>query len=180
MTEMRDKGFGFKPYNPYVANRMIGGKKTMVFCHVDNLKVSHVDPKELSKFMEWMEGIYKEPRITRVRVYDYSGMAFDFRNPGELQTAMVNGLKGVWEDFSEVIMERSMILAADQLFQVRPEDNQKLLYKDRETGFHRTVAQLLFFIQRARKYIKISIAFLCKRVRKLDRYEPIKLVRVLR
>ena len=48
---------------------MIGGKKIAVLWHVYDLEVSHVEPKEVSKFMEWLVGIYKELSITRGRVH---------------------------------------------------------------------------------------------------------------
>ena len=55
---MRGKGFEINPYDPCMSNKIIGGKQ-MEFCwHVDDLKVSHVDPKEANKFMEFLECIY--------------------------------------------------------------------------------------------------------------------------
>ena len=52
-----------------------------ICCHVDNLKVSHVYPKKVTNFMECIEGIYKELRITRVNVHQYLGMTLDFWTP---------------------------------------------------------------------------------------------------
>ena len=48
---MRGKGFELNPYNPCVANKIIGGKKMTFFCNVDDLKVSYVDPREVTHFM---------------------------------------------------------------------------------------------------------------------------------
>ena len=53
---MRGKGFGLKPHDPCVANKIIGGKQMEVCFHVDDLKVSHVNPKKVYNFMEWIEG----------------------------------------------------------------------------------------------------------------------------
>ena len=50
-----------------------------VFWHVDDLKVSHVDPKDITNFMEWIEGIYGYLGITRSKVHKYLGMALDLR-----------------------------------------------------------------------------------------------------
>ena len=52
VADMRGKGFGIKPYDPRVENKMIGGKKMAVCWYVNDLKVSRVDPKEVTKFME--------------------------------------------------------------------------------------------------------------------------------
>ena len=49
---MRGKGFGNNPYDPCVANKMILGKKMMIYWHLEDLKVSHVEYKEVTKFME--------------------------------------------------------------------------------------------------------------------------------
>ena len=38
-----------------------------VYWHVDELKLSHVYPKEVTNFMEWIEEIYGERRIKRER-----------------------------------------------------------------------------------------------------------------
>ena len=39
VVEMRDKGFELNPYDPCVANKIIGGKQITVLWHVDDLKV---------------------------------------------------------------------------------------------------------------------------------------------
>ena len=54
MADMRGEKFELNPYDPCVANKMIGGKQITICWNVENLKVSHVDPKEVTKFMEWI------------------------------------------------------------------------------------------------------------------------------
>ena len=49
---MIDKRFKINLYGPCVANKMIKNKKMKVYWHIDDLKVSHVDSKEVTKFME--------------------------------------------------------------------------------------------------------------------------------
>jgi hypothetical protein len=39
---------------------MVNGKQMEVIWHVDDLKVSHVDPKENTKFANWMKEMYGE------------------------------------------------------------------------------------------------------------------------
>ena len=51
VADMRGKGFELNPYDPCVENKMIGGKQVSVCWHVDNLKVFHVEPKEVTIFM---------------------------------------------------------------------------------------------------------------------------------
>ena len=84
---------------------------------------------------------------------------------------MVDYIKGVLEYSPEVRMGRHTILADNNLFQVRPEDYQTLLNKERATELYHMVAWLLFFMSRARKDIKISINFLYNWVRSPDEDE---------
>ena len=81
LADMRVKEFELNPYGPCVVNKIIGGKQITVYWHVDELKVSHVDPKEVTYFMEWLEGIYGELSITRGDLQKYLGMTLDFQNP---------------------------------------------------------------------------------------------------
>ena len=66
---------------------------------MDDLKVSYVDPKEVTIFIVWIEGTYGELSITRGKVHKYLGMMLDFRTLGELQITMLNYLKGVLKYF---------------------------------------------------------------------------------
>ena len=77
-------------------------------------------------------------------------------------------------------MGRSTILADNNMFQVRPEDYQTLINKERETELHHTVARLIYFMSRAKKDIKTSIDFLCTWVRSPDKDEWKNIVRVIR
>ena len=64
-------------YDLCVMNKTIGGKKLTVFWHVDDLKLSHMDPKVVTNFMAWLEGIYGDLSITRGKVHEYLGMTLD-------------------------------------------------------------------------------------------------------
>ena len=90
VADMRCKGFELDSYGPWVANKMIGGKKMIIFWNVDNLKVLNVDSKEVTNFMEWLEGIYGGLSITRGEVHEYIGMTLYLKTPGELWVTMVD------------------------------------------------------------------------------------------
>ena len=92
---------------------------------------------------------------------------------------MVDYLKGMLEDFPEVKTGRSTSLKDNHLFQVSPEEKQTLLDKERATAFHHTVAQLVFVTSRARKQIKMAIAFLCNRLRIPEEDDWVNIVRVI-
>ena len=49
------------PYDPCVANKWKDGEGGLtVVCYVDDMKVSHKNKEEVTKFIEYMQGIYGE------------------------------------------------------------------------------------------------------------------------
>ncbi len=44
VTELEGLGFELNPYDPCITNRMVNGTHQTVFWHVDDLKISHIDP----------------------------------------------------------------------------------------------------------------------------------------
>ena len=58
--------------------------------------------------------------------------------------------------------------ASDHLLKVRSEKKARLLLEEQAVAFHHVVAQLLFVILRARRYIQTSFTFLTHRVKEPD------------
>ena len=61
--ELQDMGFVLNPYDPCVANRMVDGSQQTVCWHVDDLKVSHLDPAVNTQLLKHLAKIYG-PGIT--------------------------------------------------------------------------------------------------------------------
>jgi hypothetical protein len=93
---------------------------------------------------------------------------------------MIPYLKGVINDFPEVITGRATSPASEHLFMIREDTERVLLEEARAIDFHHTVAQLLFACPRARKDIQTAVAFLTTRVRSRDEDDCLKLKRVSR
>jgi hypothetical protein len=54
--------------------------------HVDDLKVSHIDPEEITKFGNWLSTTYRVSiAIHQGKVHDYRGMIFNFTEKGKWQ-----------------------------------------------------------------------------------------------
>ena len=84
--ELKDYGFEVNPYDPCVANKVVNGSQMTVTWDVNNLKVSHNNYHEVTKFLMYLGDWYGN-RITAVnrgKVYDYLGMDLDFSNKGKL------------------------------------------------------------------------------------------------
>jgi hypothetical protein len=131
--------------------------------------MSHKDPNEVSKVIAWLKSIYGDSmHVSRVLVHDYLGMTLDYATKGEVKVTMVDYLKGVLNDFQEVIEGHAQTSAADNLFTVRPDDERTTLDEERARAFHHSVAQLLFASSRARKDIQLAVSFLTTRVKEPD------------
>ena len=48
-------GFKINPYDPRVANKMIGGKQLTVYWHMDNKEILGVNANKATKMIKWLE-----------------------------------------------------------------------------------------------------------------------------
>ena len=70
--------------------------------HVGDLKISHKDSREVTKFIKRFGGIYGDSmKIHRGKVHDYLGMDLDFSSPKVLKIGMIKYRKKMHEDFPE-------------------------------------------------------------------------------
>ena len=146
--DLEGKGFKINPYDPCVTNKMVNGKQMTVIWHVDDLKVSHVDPKENTKVADWMKGIYGEKlTIHRGNIHDYLGMDMDWSKDGQVSISMIKYLIKMLNDFIENITKSSVTPSADYLFKIREDKEVKKLPEELAIAYHHTVAQLLFLSQ---------------------------------
>ena len=101
-SDLEDNGFIVNPYDPCVANKDVNGKQMTVIWHVDDLKVSHVDENENSKFAEWMKTIYGEKlTVHRGKIHDYLGMDMDWSKNGKVTISMIKYLFQILEELKK-------------------------------------------------------------------------------
>lgn len=100
------KGIGFwqNNYDPCVANRTVRGKQHTICWHVDNIKLSHVEPKVNDEFHEWLQTKYGEDNIGKVKSiqgtkHDYLAIVFDYSTPGKLKLDMRDYVERMIDDF---------------------------------------------------------------------------------
>jgi hypothetical protein len=167
------------PYDPCVANRIINGKQQTVLWHVDDLRVSHVDPEVNTEFGRWLTSKYGDCKEHRGKHHEYLGMDFDYSEKGKVKVRMIPYLQSILDDFPEEIVGTKSTPAADYLFKVRDESETKKLPEEQAASFHRTTAKLVFVQARARRDIQTSTAFLTTRVKQPDEDDWGKLKRVL-
>jgi hypothetical protein len=83
--DLEGEGYVINPYDPCVANKVINGKQCTVGWHVDDLKVSHVDPEVLTNFGKWLELKYGDCKEHRGDFHDYLGMELDYSIEGKVK-----------------------------------------------------------------------------------------------
>ena len=95
---MEEFGFEVNPYDPCVANKMINGSQMTMTWHVDDIKISHKDSREVTKCIEHFRKIYGDRMTIHCgKVHDYLGMDLDFSSNKVLKIGMIKYLKKILE-----------------------------------------------------------------------------------
>ena len=93
VADLKSDGFVLNPYDLCVANKAVNGKQMTVCWHVDDLKVSHCNPNQVTIFGEWLSKKYSMAVTThRGKVHDYLGMIFDFSAKGKVMVTFFEAL----------------------------------------------------------------------------------------
>jgi hypothetical protein len=149
-----------------ITNKIIGGKQCTILWHVDDLKISHMDPEAVTCMIGLIDKEFgKEAPITvtRGKVHDYLGMTLDYSKKGKVMIKMLDSIVKMIEDLLEEFDGEAPTLAGNHLFTV-DEDSLKVKEK-RAQLFHTYVAKTLFICKRARPDLQTTVSFLCKRLK---------------
>jgi hypothetical protein len=159
----------------------------MTICfHVNNCKISHLDPKVVDYSIAWLRDEYKSVftngssmmKMAQGKIHKYLGMTLDFATSKIVKVTMlkyVDEIVGSWDRACSDINDRYKAVsgckriataAPDDLFKV-DEDAVKL-DQARAKAFHNITAKEIYVTKRARPNISLSIAFLTTRVKGPD------------
>jgi hypothetical protein len=100
-SQLKEWGFIANPYDPCVVNKEINGKQCTILWHVDDLKISHVDPEVVTSIIDMVEGEFgKEAPLTIVRgkVHEYLGMTIDFSTVGKVRFSMISYIRDTLDE----------------------------------------------------------------------------------
>jgi hypothetical protein len=173
-------GFVINPYDWCVANKMIDGKQCTILWHVDDLKISHVDPEAVTSVIGLIDAEFgKEAPITvtRGKIHDYLGMTLDYSTKGKVHIKMLDSVAKMLQDLPEEFDGVASTPAANDLFKIN-EDSPKVGEKKAQF-YHTYVAKTLFICKRARPDLQTTVSFLCKRVKDCREADYMKLKRML-
>ena len=162
-------------------NKTINGKQCTVGWHVDDVRVSHIDPLVVDKIIGLMSAEFgKEAPLTvsKEKVHEYLGMQFDFSEKGAVTIDMIDYVKTVISEMPEDMVGKAPTPAANHLFDIR-EDPVKIEQEKADT-YHKMVMQLQYLSQWARPDLRTAVSFLNKRVSAPDEDDYKKLTRVMR
>jgi hypothetical protein len=170
-------GFEINPYDWCVANKIIDGKQCTILWHVDDLKISHVDPDAVTRTIEQIDKEFgKEAPITvtRGKIHDYLGMTLDYSLRGKVMVKMLDSVWKMIKDLPEEFDGESPTPAGNDLFKV--DVNSPPVDEKRAQTYHTYVAKTLFICKRARPDLQTAVSFLCKRVKdcREDDYKKLK------
>ncbi len=187
-TVLRE-GFEINDYDPCVANRKVNGTQQTILWHVDDCKLSHVDPEVNTEFVEVLKKEYEsifedgsgEMTVHRGKVHKYLGMTLDYSIPGQCKLSMFGYIDEILEAFDKAAPgERGTKTSAapSDLFQV--DDKCTKLNEERNKEFHHLVAKTLWATKRARPDTGTAIGFLTTRVREPDTQDWTKLSHLMK
>jgi hypothetical protein len=151
--------------------------------HVDDLKVSHKESKNVTDFLKWVTETYRqygEVKTTRGKLHDYLGMTLDYRVPGQATIDMRAYVDQMKDSFLEAPLHGAPPKSpwTEDLFKV--DKRSQMLKQEQKEQFHTTTAQGLFLTKHARPDIGPVIAFLTTRVRAPSKQDWDKLVRMMK
>jgi hypothetical protein len=188
VKSLRSRRFKLNPYDPCVANKQVDGEQLTVCFHVDDCKISHLNPKVVSDTIDWLrleyENVFEDGsglmKVKRGKTHVYLGMALDFSHANQCRITMIDYVDEIIAAYDKssnelhdgftTVTKRSnrakTSAAPDDLFVV-DEDAEKLS-EDGQTAFHHLVAKTLYISKRARPDLSTAIAFLTTRVKAPD------------
>ena len=140
-------GFVLNPYDTCVANKTTDGEKCTILWHVDDLKISHVEPKVVDEIIELLHTEYGKDEETPLTVnrglkHDYLGMQINYSTKGEVVFTMFEFIKKLMDEIPEEFNKTATAPAAAHLFETDDEGGN--LNKDTADLYHHLVAMLLY------------------------------------
>ena len=177
VKSLTDIGFVLNPYDPCVANKIIGGHQITICFHVNDCKLSHKSLIKMDRMIEYLrkeyENIFEDGSgkmtFKRGKVHEYLRMTIDYSEPGQAKVMMLNYVKEILTAFAKAdpkaTGEKSSA-APEKLFVVNEEYEK--LSTDKSVQFHNLVAKTLYATKRARPDTCTAFAFLTTRVQEPD------------
>ena len=106
-------------------NKMIDGKQCTTLWHVDDLKISHMDPAVVTAILNLINtdyGTISPLTVTRGKVHGYLGMTIDFSCEGKVNFTMIEYIDNILQDLPDDMRGHANTPAANHLFETNTDD----------------------------------------------------------
>jgi len=170
------EGFVLNPYDPCVANKIVNGSQFTICWYVDDLKLSHASPEEVTKMVSKLEEYFGEMNVSRGKNHTYLGIDFEIRDRKVILN-MKKYLQECVDALGEAVNTNAATPANVNLMVINEES--EVLDEARKEKFHHVVAKLLHVCKRVRLDLQVCVSFLCTRVQQPTIQDWLKLRRVL-
>ncbi len=101
---LEESGFTPNPFEPGWYNKIVENNQLSVIAHIDDLKISHKNPKVVDEFIALIDAEYgKETPLTlkRGEIHIYLGFKIDYTIPGEVHFTMFEFLQKMLNKFPD-------------------------------------------------------------------------------
>ena len=142
-------------------NKIINDEQCTIIWHVDNLKMSHVDPDIVSRVLSVIHAEYGnivKMIIMRGKIHKYLGMTIDYSSPDKYILSVVDYIVNMVYAVPEYMKGGSATPASHHLFDIA-EDAK--LSQTNSDPFHHFLAQLLYLSKRACPDIQLPVSLQC-------------------
>ena len=122
---MEDWGFELNPYARCCANKIIYGKQCTIVLHIDDLKISHVDPNVVTSVIDDIQKEYGNNDTVTFnigKVHNYLGMKIDFYTTEKVEITMNDSIFDIIDDTPNAMIGEAVTPTGAHLFQVNKED----------------------------------------------------------
>ena len=130
-------GFALNPYDVYVVNKVVNGKKFTITWYVNNLKISHIESSVMDEAINDIESYFGKMNVARGLTHKYIGIDIEFTGDDKVTFFQKERLLEYIEAFEEDIITSMASLAQKGLFNVNADD--ELLDENRSKTFHSVV-----------------------------------------
>jgi len=162
VKHLLNMGFVLNEYDVCVANKMINGHQLTIYWYVDDLKISHIDAKEVTKFVSLIEDKFGKMNVSRGLSHTYLGIGFTIKDK-KVEIIMTTYLQECIDAYGEAINTNAATPANRDLFVLNPDSTQ--LEERRAKLFVHIVAKLLHVCKCGRLDLQVGVGYLCTRVK---------------
>ena len=133
--------FKLNPCDLCVANNQINGRQCIIICHVDDAKLSCMEPNVVTNVFNLLETHFRKMKITRGKVHAFLGMKITYEDNRRFSLGIKPYLEQIIKELGEEPMKVSLPARSD-LFNV--DESKPLVDEGKKSCFTDLFAEQFF------------------------------------